>query len=68
MNVNYYIRNTKDLLALKSFENPIGGINNYWTNDGELRNTGFEFGLNGKPVALPPHRGRLDGGLLLRHA
>ncbi len=52
MNVNYYIHNTKDLLALKSFENPIGGINNYWTNDGELRNTGFEFGLNGKPVAL----------------
>ena len=52
MNVNYYIHNTKDLLALKSFENPIGGINNYWTNDGEVQNTGFEFGINGKPVAL----------------
>lgn len=49
---NYFIHNTKDLLALKSFENPIGGINNYWTNDGELRNTGFEAGINGKPVVM----------------
>ena len=50
-NVNYFIHNTKDLLALKSFENPIGGINNYWTNDGELSNTGFEVGINGKPIS-----------------
>ena len=48
--VNYFIHNTKDLLALKTFDNPIGGINNYWTNDGELRNTGFEVGINGKPI------------------
>ena len=48
---NFYIHNTSDLLALKSFENPIGGINNYWTNDGKVRNTGFEFGINGKPIA-----------------
>ena len=47
---NFFIHNTKDLLALKTFDNPIGGINNYWTNDGEIRNTGFEFGINGKPV------------------
>ena len=49
---NYFVHNTKDLLALKTFENPIGGINNYWTNDGEIRNTGFEVGVSGKPVAL----------------
>lgn len=48
---NYFIHNTKDLLVLKSFENPIGGINNYWTNDGEVSNTGFEAGISGKPVA-----------------
>lgn len=48
---NYFIHNTKDLLALKSFENPIGGINNYWTNDGEVRNTGFEVSVSGKPIA-----------------
>ena len=49
---NFFIHDTKDLLALKSFENPIGGINNYWTNDGEVRNSGFEVGLNGKPIAV----------------
>ena len=48
---DYFIHSTKDLLALKSFDNPIGGINNYWTNDGELRNTGFEVGVSGKPVS-----------------
>jgi len=49
--VDYFIHNTKDLLVLKSFENPIGGINNYWTNDGKLSNTGFEVALSGKPIA-----------------
>ena len=49
---NYFFHKTKDLLALKSFENPIGGINNYWTNDGELNNNGFEVGINGKPVVM----------------
>ena len=48
---NFFIHNTKDLLALKSFQNPIGGINNYWTNDGKVRNTGFEVALSGKPIA-----------------
>ena len=51
LKANYFIHSTKDLLALKTFENPIGGINNYWTNDGELRNTGFEVGINGKPIS-----------------
>ena len=50
-NANFFVHTTKDLLALKNFENPIGGINNYWTNDGEVRNTGFEVALSGKPVA-----------------
>ena len=52
VNANFFIHSTKDLLALKSFENPIGGINNYWTSDGEVRNTGFEVGVNGKPVVM----------------
>ena len=38
--VDFYVHNTKDLLALKSFDNPIGGINNYWSNGGSLRNVG----------------------------
>jgi TonB-linked SusC/RagA family outer membrane protein len=48
---NYFLHNTKDLLVLKNFDNPIGGINSYWTNDGELRNTGYELAVSGKPVA-----------------
>ena len=52
LDANFFIHTTKDLLVLKTFENPIGGINNYWTNDGEIRNTGFEIGISGKPVSL----------------
>ena len=52
INANYFFHNTKDLLTVKTFDNPIGGINNYWTNDGEVRNTGFEVGVSGKPVSL----------------
>jgi TonB-linked SusC/RagA family outer membrane protein len=51
IHANYFIHSTKDLLTLKTFENPIGGINNYWTNDGEVRNSGFEVGINGKPIS-----------------
>ena len=51
INADFFIHSTKDLLVLKTFENPIGGINNYWTNDGEVRNTGFEIGVNGKPIS-----------------
>ncbi len=47
---NYYIHNTNDLLTLKTFENPIGGINRYWTNGGSLRNEGFETTVSFKPV------------------
>ena len=33
---NYFISRTSDLLTLKTFDNPIGGINTYWTNGGEF--------------------------------
>lgn len=47
---DFYVSTTSDLLTMKTFENPIGGINNYWTNDGEVRNTGFELNVTTKPV------------------
>lgn len=50
VNFDYYIHNTKDLLTLKTFSNPIGGINNYWCNGGELQNTGYEVTVTAKPV------------------
>ena len=47
---NYYVNKTKDLLTLQTFKNPIGGINNYWTNGGEIMNEGFELSVTAKPV------------------
>ena len=47
---NYYVNKTKDLLTLQTFKNPIGGINNYWTNGGEIENQGFELSVTTKPV------------------
>ena len=65
INASYFFHNTKDLLTVKTFENPIGGINNYWTNDGEVRNTGFEVGVSGKPVSLKDWH--LEVGATLGH-
>ncbi len=47
---DYYINHTSNLLTLKSFDNPVAGINNYWSNGGSLDNTGFEFTVTAKPV------------------
>lgn len=47
---DYFIHNTTDLLMLKTFSNPIGGLNNYWANGGKLQNTGFETMISVKPV------------------
>lgn len=56
MSFDYYYHKTDNLLTLKSFTTPIGGINNYWSNGGELSNTGFEFTLSGKPVVTKDWR------------
>ncbi len=45
-----YSHKTDNLLMLKSFSNPIGGINNYWSNGGSLKNTGYELSISGKPI------------------
>ena len=46
----YYLQKTDNLLTLKSFDNPIGGINRFWTNSGALENQGFEASVAVKPV------------------
>ena len=53
---DYFIHKTSNLLTLKTFDNPIGGINRYWNNGGELQNTGFEANVNFKPVVLKDWR------------
>ena len=50
LSFDYFIHKTDNLLMLKSFSNPIGGINNYWSNGGSLENKGFEFAFSIKPV------------------
>lgn len=47
---DYFIHKTDNLLTLKAFSNPIGGINRYWSNGGSLQNTGYELTVTGKPV------------------
>ena len=47
---DYFIHNTDNLLTLKAFSNPIGGINRYWSNGGKLENQGFETTLTFKPI------------------
>ena len=50
LDFDYYRNHTSDLLTLKQFDNPVAGINQYWSNGGELDNNGFELTLTGKPV------------------
>ena len=47
---DFYMNHTSNLLTLKSFDNPVAGINNYWSNGGSLDNTGFEVKVTGKPI------------------
>ncbi len=47
---DYYLHRTTNLLTLKQFDNPVAGIDAYWSNGGELSNTGFELTLSGKPL------------------
>ncbi|MCR4915527.1 MAG: SusC/RagA family TonB-linked outer membrane protein [Prevotella sp.] len=47
---DYFLHKTDDLLTLKAFSNPIGGINRYWSNGGSLQNEGFEATVTFKPV------------------
>ena len=53
---DYFLHKTSNLLMLKAFTNPIGGINNYWSNDGELENQGFETTVTFKPVVAKDWR------------
>ena len=47
---DFFYHKTDNLLTLKSFSNPIGGINRYWSNGGSLENTGFETTVTVKPI------------------
>ena len=56
INFDYFLHKTSDLLTLKSFSNPIGGINRYWSNGGSLENQGFETMVTFKPIVTKDWR------------
>ncbi len=60
---DFYIHHTSDLLSLKDFESPVGGINQYYVNDGSVRNTGFEFSISGKPVVKKDLQFEIGGSM-----
>ena len=62
---DFFIHKTDNLLILKSFSNPIGGINKYWSNGGSLKNVGFEVSVSGKPVVAKDWRVEL--GVTMGH-
>lgn len=45
LTADYYVKNTKDLLRLKTIA-PSAGYDQQWINDGEISNKGVELGLN----------------------
>ena len=47
---DYYMNHTSNLLTLKAFDNPVAGINTYWSNGGSLDNNGFEVTVTAKPL------------------
>ena len=49
---DYFYHKTDNLLMMKTFSKPYGGINRYWSNGGSLTNQGFETTVTFKPVVL----------------
>jgi len=62
---DYFLHKTSNLLTLKTFDNPIGGINRYWNNGGKLENQGFEVNVTGKPVVMKDWR--VEAGFSVGH-
>ena len=50
VNLDVFFNRTNNLLTLKSFDTPVSGINNYWSNGGSLSNRGFEASVTAKLI------------------
>lgn len=61
---DFFDSKTKDLLTRKKLQE-IAGVKQYWTNDGELQNKGFEIASNVR--ALNRRNLNLDVGFMLGH-
>ncbi len=58
--VDYYIRDTKDLLELYDVPKPPNLHDQTWQNVGSLRNSGIEFSINAEPVVREKFNWRFD--------
>ena len=56
ISADFFLHKTDNLLILKAFSNPIGGINRYWSNGGSLENQGFEVAVTAKPIVTKDWR------------
>jgi TonB-linked SusC/RagA family outer membrane protein len=50
LTADYYIKNTYDLLRLKTIS-PSAGFDRQWVNDGEINNKGIEISLNANVIS-----------------
>lgn len=48
---DYFMSNTSDLLVIKDLPY-VSGLNKYWTNEGAMKNNGFEASLNWRALNL----------------
>lgn len=48
---DYFMSNTSDLLVMKDLPY-VSGLSKYWTNDGEMKNNGYELSLNWRALNL----------------
>lgn len=46
----FFFNHTTNLLTLKDFTTPVGGVKSYWSNEGSLDNKGVEVHITGKPI------------------
>ena len=59
---NYFRSKTSNLVTLGTLAY-VAGLNDYWTNDGELKNEGFDVALNAKVVNARKFKMELGGSV-----
>ncbi len=59
---NYYTSKTTNLVTLGTLAY-VSGLSNYWTNDGEMENRGYDFAFNAKLINAPKFKMELGGSI-----
>ncbi len=59
---NYFASKTNNLITLGTLAY-VSGLTNYWTNDGEMKNEGYDLAFNAKVVDAPKFKMELGGSV-----